>query len=229
MYSRPSCSRRRCANDGTVVDGLARIRAARLGAGDVVAEEDGAAGREPAGEPVPKLFESLGQDVRDEEREENQIESLVRRRRPFVEICMDVLDLRVADTVAVDSERARGRVDGDHRPCPGGEMACEQPRAGGQLEHGARHIELVHGGLEPGRLLEPTRVPFGPKVIDAAAVPNVVVLGCAVLVVPMLFVQDLLDLWFHPFAPLSDKPSEASQRPPIRAILTDRTHTTERT
>ena len=67
----------------TVVDGLARIRPASLGAGDVVAEEDDAAGLEPAGEPVPELIESLGQDVRDQEREEDQVESLVREAAPI--------------------------------------------------------------------------------------------------------------------------------------------------
>ena len=76
-------------------------------------------------------------------------------------------------------------------------MTCEQPRPGCQLEHRTRDVEIVDGSLEPGGLLEPPHVAFRAQVVDAAAIPDVVVLRCAVLVVPMLFVQDLLDLWLH--------------------------------
>ena len=106
--------------------------------------------------------------------------------------------LAAASTAII--ERARGARCRVNNPVPHG-----------QLEHRAGDVELVHGGLEPSGLFEPPRVPVGPQVVDAAAVPNVVVLGRAVLVIPMLLVQDLLDLWFHASAP-SD-PSQRARRP----------------
>ena len=100
----------------------------------------------------------------------------------------------VGHAFAVDGERRGSRVEGDQSLCPGGEVTREQSGARCQLEHDAGQVEIVDRGLEAGGLLEPSDVALGAKVVDAAPIPDIVVLRSSVLVVPALVLQDLLDL-----------------------------------
>lgn len=113
---------------------------------------------------------------------------------------MHVLDPGIGDALTVDGEYRLCGVDRYQPARARGEALREQPGAARELEHGARDVEGVDRRFQAGGFLEPTTVALRSEVVDAAAEPDVVVLGSSVFVVPALFRQDVLDLSLHGFA-----------------------------
>jgi uncharacterized protein len=183
-----------------VEDLLTWIRTSVLGARDVVAEERSTIGSEPGREPAPELFESLGRNVGDEEREHDEIEPHIFGRCPAEEVAVHILDARVSHAFTVDREHGFGRIDSDEARGARREAPREQSGTACEFEHDSGGVDVVESGFEPGSLLEPSRVALGAEIVGAAPEPDVVVLGSPVFVVPALVCQDLLDLSLHRFA-----------------------------